>query len=130
MGKNSWAQQPSYPTGAKAAPPSPPCPPSPPPSPLSPPTPPSMDCMLQMTKGDCGAKATEGCHWCTVGSDFGVCLPQDFPCPGSPPSSHSPPSPPSPPSPSGKHYEDPQDGCSSDEVDIKIQGVGGAVCAP
>jgi len=31
---------------------------------------------------------------------------------------------------SGKHYEDPKDGCSSDEVDIKIQGVSGAVCAP
>merc|ERR1712007_309312 len=40
------------------------------------------------------------------------------------------PSPPSPPSPSGHHYEDPKDGCSSDEVDIKIQGVSGAVCAP
>merc|ERR1712087_757015 len=65
------AQQPSYPTGAKAAGPSPPSPPAPP----------------------------------------------------------SPPSPPSP-SPSGKHYEDPKDGCSSDEVDITIQGITGAICAP
>merc|ERR1712061_182362 len=37
------------------------------------------------------------------------------------------PSPPSPP-PSGKHYEDPKNGCSADEVDITIQGVSGAVC--
>merc|ERR1719191_709163 len=49
------AQQPSYPTGAKAAGPSPPSPPSPP-APPSPPGPPSGDCLLQMTKGDCSAK--------------------------------------------------------------------------
>merc|ERR1712100_762205 len=43
----------------------------------------------------------------------------------------SPPTPPSPPSPSGSsHYEDPKDGCQSDEVDIQIQGVSGAVCSP
>jgi C1A family cysteine protease len=51
------------------------------------------------------------------------------PSPG--PSPPTPPSPPSPPSPSGSsHYEDPKDGCQSDEVDIQIQGVSGAVCAP
>merc|ERR1712151_112880 len=31
---------------------------------------------------------------------------------------------------SGSHYEDPKDGCSSDEVSIQIQGVQGAVCSP
>merc|ERR1712060_460193 len=51
------------------------------------------------------------------------------PSPG--PSPPTPPSPPSPPSPSGSsHYEDPKDGCQSDEVDIQIQGVSGAVCSP
>jgi len=50
------------------------------------------------------------------------------PSPGpSPPS----PSPPSPPSPSGAHhYEDPKGGCRSDEIDIQIQGVSGAICTP
>merc|ERR1711975_17313 len=38
------------------------------------------------------------------------------------------PSPPSPPSTT--HYEDPKDGCRSDEVSIQIQGVQGAVCSP
>merc|ERR1739845_1728 len=38
--------------------------------------------------------------------------------------------PPSPPAPSDSHYEDPKDGCQSDEVDISIQGVSGSVCAP
>merc|ERR1711966_593381 len=28
------------------------------------------------------------------------------------------------------HYEDPKDGCGSDEVDITVQGIQGAVCAP
>merc|ERR1712178_112380 len=41
----------------------------------------------------------------------------------------TPPAPPSPPS-SGHHYEDPKGGCRSDEVDITIQGVSGAVCSP
>merc|ERR1711937_758788 len=40
----------------------------------------------------------------------------------------SPPSPPTPPS--ATHYEDPKGGCRSDEVDITIQGIQGAVCAP
>merc|ERR1712072_1603577 len=31
---------------------------------------------------------------------------------------------------SASHYEDPKAGCSSDEVDIQIQGVQGAVCSP
>merc|ERR1719478_291409 len=46
--------------------------------------------------------------------------------------SPAPPSPPSPtpPSPSDSHYEDPKGGCKSDEVDIQIQGVQGAVCSP
>jgi KDEL-tailed cysteine endopeptidase len=50
------------------------------------------------------------------------------PSPG--PSPPAPPSPPSPPSPSTTHYEDPKDGCQSDEVNIQIQGVTGSVCAP
>jgi hypothetical protein len=50
------------------------------------------------------------------------------PSPG--PSPPSPPSPPAPPTPSSTHYEDPKDGCQSDEVDIQIQGVTGSVCAP
>jgi hypothetical protein len=32
--------------------------------------------------------------------------------------------------PATSHYEDPKSGCQSDEVDIQIQGVQGAVCAP
>merc|ERR1712124_225727 len=56
------------------------------------------------------------------------------PVPPSPPSPPTPPSPPSPPSPPGPpsatHYEDPKGGCRSDEVDIQIQGVQGAVCSP
>jgi len=54
------------------------------------------------------------------------------PSPPSPPTPPSPPSPPSPPTPpsTGHHYEDPKNGCRSDEVDIQIQGVQGAVCAP
>merc|ERR1712032_1181045 len=31
----------------------------------------------------------------------------------------APPSPPAPPAPAGKHYEDPKDGCGSDEVDLR-----------
>jgi C1A family cysteine protease len=51
--------------------------------------------------------------------------------PPSPPSPPSPPTPPAPPSPpSGSHYEDPKGGCRSDEIDIQIQGVQGAVCSP
>merc|ERR1712039_810566 len=54
------------------------------------------------------------------------------PSPGpSPPSPPTPPSPPSPPGPpSATHYEDHKGGCRSDEVDITIQGIQGAVCAP
>jgi len=40
----------------------------------------------------------------------------------------SPPAP--PPAPGSSHYEDPKDGCSSDEQAIKIQGVGGDFCSP
>merc|ERR1711982_231541 len=55
--------------------------------------------------------------------------PSPGPSPG--PSRPTPPSPPSPPSPSGSsHYEDPKGGCQSDEVDIQIQGLSGAVCSP
>merc|ERR1711939_838288 len=47
------------------------------------------------------------------------------------PSPPSPPSPPTPaPSPSATHYEDPKDGCQSDEVRLQIQGVSGSICAP
>jgi C1A family cysteine protease len=47
---------------------------------------------------------------------------------------HSPspgPSPPvPPPAPGSSHYEDPTDGCQSDEKDIRIQGVNGDFCSP
>jgi hypothetical protein len=48
-----------------------------------------------------------------------------------PPSPPSPPSPPTPaPVPAASHYEDPKDGCQSDEVKISIQGVSGSICSP
>merc|ERR1712162_877 len=57
--------------------------------------------------------------------------PGPAPSPPSPPTPPSPPSPPSPPGPpSATHYEDPKGGCRSDEVDITIQGIQGAVCSP
>lgn len=34
------------------------------------------------------------------------------------------------PSPSGSHYEDPKNGCSSDEVSVQVQGVDGDICVP
>jgi KDEL-tailed cysteine endopeptidase len=49
----------------------------------------------------------------------------------SPPAPPSPPSPPAPPSPEGApHYEDPKDGCQSDEVAMRVQGVSGDICTP
>jgi len=42
--------------------------------------------------------------------------------------SPTPPSPPPPPSTS--HYEDPKNGCQSDETALQIQGVSGDFCAP
>jgi len=42
----------------------------------------------------------------------------------------SPPAPPAPPAPGSSHYEDPKDGCQSDEISLQIQGVQGAVCSP
>merc|ERR1712039_946816 len=46
--------------------------------------------------------------------------------------SSAPPAPPAPASqsPSSTHYEDPKDGCRSDEVKITIQGVSGSDCVP
>merc|ERR1712217_795427 len=43
---------------------------------------PGDDCILAMSQGDCEAKATEGCQWCTT---YGIpmCIPPDFPCPKS-----------------------------------------------
>jgi hypothetical protein len=32
--------------------------------------------------------------------------------------------------PSGSHYEDPKNGCSSDEVSVQVQGVDGDICVP
>jgi hypothetical protein len=47
------------------------------------------------------------------------------------PSPPTPPGPsPSPPTPSSSHYEDPKDGCQSDEIEITIQGVSGDMCTP
>jgi len=40
------------------------------------------------------------------------------------------PGPSPPPTPSTSHYEDPKGGCQSDEIDIQVQGVTGAFCAP
>jgi len=40
----------------------------------------------------------------------------------------SPPAP--PPAPGSSHYEDPKDGCQSDEKAIQIQGVSGDFCSP
>ena len=42
----------------------------------------------------------------------------------------SPPTPPTPPTPTKHHYNDPKDGCASDEIEISIQGVGGDFCTP
>jgi len=53
--------------------------------------------------------------------------PRPGPSPGPPPPA---PTPPSPPAPSSGHYEDPKDGCHSDEVAISIKGVSGSICAP
>jgi len=49
--------------------------------------------------------------------------PPPGPTPGPSP---TPPSPPGPPS----HYEDPKDGCQTDELAIQIQGVTGDFCSP
>jgi len=42
----------------------------------------------------------------------------------------TPPGPAPPPSPGSSHYEDPKDGCQSDEQAIQIQGVKGDFCSP
>lgn len=77
------SQQPSYPTGAKAAPPSPPSPPGPSPPGPSPPGPhPPVNCGAKMLEADCEAAATEGCHWCIFGG-MGICLTTALPCPPS-----------------------------------------------
>jgi len=49
------------------------------------------------------------------------------PSPPSPPG----PSPPTPPGPSSSsHYEDPKDGCRTDEIEVSITGVKGDFCTP
>jgi C1A family cysteine protease len=50
---------------------------------------------------------------------------------GSAPAPSVKPSPSPPPPPAGKsHYEDPKNGCQSDEIAIQITGVAGDVCSP
>lgn len=56
--------------------------------------------------------------------------PTPTPLPPTPSPTPSPTPTPSPPTPSTSHYEDPKDGCHSDEVRLSMQGVSGAVCAP
>jgi C1A family cysteine protease len=57
--------------------------------------------------------------------------PSPGPTPPSPPSPAPAPEPPAPPSPApATHYEDPKDGCQSDEVALSIQGISGSICAP
>jgi len=49
----------------------------------------------------------------------------------SPPSPTPPsPTPPSPTPPAATHYEDPKDGCRTDEIEVTIQGVQGDFCTP
>jgi len=49
----------------------------------------------------------------------------------SPPSPTPPsPTPPTPPSPTKHHYNDPKDGCATDETEITIKGVKGDFCSP
>jgi len=52
------------------------------------------------------------------------------PVPPGPSPGPSPPSPTPPSPPSSTHYEDPKNGCMSDESEISIQGVTGDFCAP
>jgi len=51
-----------------------------------------------------------------------------------PPPSPTPPSPtppsPTPPTPTKHHYNDPKDGCATDETEITIKGVKGDFCSP
>ena len=42
----------------------------------------------------------------------------------------SPPTPPTPPTPTAHHYNDPKDGCASDELEITISGVAGYTPPP
>ena len=67
----------------------------------------------------------------------GIAMQPSYPEAGpSPPPGPTPPPPPGPsppppgPSPSGKHYEDPKNGCSSDEEKVQITGVTGSFCSP
>jgi len=56
--------------------------------------------------------------------------PGPSPPPGpAPPPGPTPPPGPSPP-PASPHYEDPKDGCRSDEKDVHVQGLSGSFCSP
>jgi len=61
----------------------------------------------------------------------GVAMQASYPK-GAAPAGPSPPTPPTPPTPpsSSPHYEDPKDGCRSDELEVTIQGVEGDFCTP
>lgn len=60
----------------------------------------------------------------------GILMQASYPVAAKPGPSPSTSSTSSTPGPSGSHYEDPANGCGSDEVAIQIQGVDGDICVP
>lgn len=60
----------------------------------------------------------------------GILMQASYPVAAAPGPSPSTSSTSSTPGPSGSHYEDPANGCASDEVAIQIQGVDGDICVP
>jgi len=60
----------------------------------------------------------------------GILMQASYPVAAKPGPSPSTSSTSSTPGPSGSHYEDPANGCASDEVAIQIQGVDGDICVP
>mmetsp|Transcript_62028 Transcript_62028/g.192559 ORF Transcript_62028/g.192559 Transcript_62028/m.192559 type:complete len:480 (-) Transcript_62028:104-1543(-) len=63
---------------------------------------------------------------CGINSSPSYPVVKAMPVPPSP--SPSPPAPPAPPTPASSHYEKPP--CQSDEVQARVQGAGGSLCAP
>merc|ERR1711865_284459 len=64
------------------------------------------------------------------GGECGILKAATYPVVSGAPGPSPGPSPPAPPTPPATHYEDPKGGCKSDEVDIQVQNVKGAFCAP
>jgi C1A family cysteine protease len=81
-----------------------------------------MSGYMQMVRGKDMCGISESASYPTGASAVGPSPPG--PSPGPSPT----PTPPSPPAAS--HYEDPKDGCQSDEMEITIQGVTGDFCTP